>query len=57
MENEMTVTEMKKLPHQSYVLIDIRDEYSFSYGHIDGAVNIPQNKINDSLSAMPKTKN
>ena len=56
MENEMTVTEMKKLPHQSYVIIDIRDEYSFGYGHIDGAVNIPQNKINDSLSAIPKNK-
>ena len=56
MNNEITVAELKNYPNESYIIIDIRDEYSFGYGHIDGAINIPQNKINDSLSALPKNK-
>ncbi len=56
MNNEITAAELKKLPQDSFVLIDIRDEYAFGYGHIEGAINIPQNKINDNLSAMPKNK-
>ena len=27
------------------LIIDIRDELSFEYGHIDGAVNIPAEKL------------
>jgi rhodanese-related sulfurtransferase len=27
------------------LIIDIRDELSFEYGHIDGAVNIPVEKL------------
>lgn len=41
MNNEVTVQELKTLPEKSYMLIDMRDEYAFNYGHIDGAVNIP----------------
>lgn len=56
MNSEITAAEMKKMPSDSFVLIDIRDEYAFGYGHIDGAINIPQNKLNDSISDMPKDK-
>ena len=48
MNNEITVSELKKLSADSYMLIDMRDEYAFSYGHIDGAVNIPQEKLGDA---------
>ena len=34
MNNEITVSELKKLSADSYMLIDMRDEYAFSYGHI-----------------------
>ena len=37
---ELSVTELALWQTGSYVLIDIRDELSFSYGHISGAVNI-----------------
>ena len=37
------------------LIIDIRDELSFEYGHIDGAVNIPAEKLDKS--DLPKDKN
>lgn len=36
------------------LIIDIRDELSFEYGHIDGAVNIPADKLYES--ELPKDK-
>ncbi len=56
MNSEITVTELKKMPEDSYMLIDIRDEYAFSYGHIDGAVNIPQDKLDERLPELPRDK-
>lgn len=32
MNNEITVAGMNKLPSDSFMLIDIRDEYTFGYG-------------------------
>jgi tRNA(Ile)-lysidine synthase TilS/MesJ/rhodanese-related sulfurtransferase len=36
------------------MIIDMRDEYAFSYGHMDGAVNIPQQELEGS--ELPKDK-
>ena len=54
MNNEITVSELKKLSADSYMLIDMRDEYAFSYGHIDGAVNIPQEKLENAELPVDK---
>ncbi len=54
--NEITNEELKKLPSDSFMLIDIRDEYAFGYGHIDGAVNIPQASIDNNIPDLPKDK-
>ncbi|MGN0614104.1 MAG: rhodanese-like domain-containing protein [Porcipelethomonas sp.] len=56
MYSEITVEEMKALPENGYMLIDLRDEYAFSYGHIDGAVNIPQNVLDKNEAELPKQK-
>ena len=56
MNNEITVQELKSLPENNYMLIDIRDEYAFSYGHIDDAVNIPQKILNKNHTELPKDK-
>lgn len=56
MNNEVTVQELKTLPEKSYMLIDMRDEYAFNYGHIDGAVNIPQKVLNNNHTELPKDK-
>lgn len=56
MNNELTVQELKTLPEKSYMLIDMRDEYAFNYGHIDRAVNIPQKVLNKNHTELPKDK-
>lgn len=34
----------------------MRNEYEFSHGHIDGAVNIPQKVLNKNYTELPKEK-
>ncbi|OPZ20647.1 MAG: tRNA 2-thiocytidine biosynthesis protein TtcA [Firmicutes bacterium ADurb.BinA205] len=54
MNNKITSAQLRELSADSYTIIDIRDPSAFEYGHMDGAVNIPQNDI---LSAeLPKDK-
>ncbi len=45
MENEITVRQLAELEKDSCLLIDMRDSYSFEYGHIAGAVNVEQNEL------------
>ena len=55
---EITYDEIRSLPEDSYVLIDIRDEGLASYGMIPGAVNIYIDDLEKSreLSEIPKEK-
>lgn len=54
MNNEITAAQLGELQDDEYIIIDIRDADAFEYGHIDGAVNIPQS---DVLSAeLPSDK-
>ena len=41
----VTVEELNQKEPDSYSVIDVRDESSYSYGHIPGAVNIPAEKL------------
>ncbi len=45
MNNGITAAELEKLDNSEYKIIDIRDSSAFEYGHIAGAVNIPQAEI------------
>lgn len=51
---EITLDEMNKLCADEYRLIDIRDEVSFEYGHIDGAVNMAPDDLTDGRIAKDK---
>ena len=51
---EITLDEMNKLSADEYRLIDIRDEVSFEYGHIDGAVNMAPDDLTDGRIAKDK---
>ena len=51
---EITLDEMNKLSADEYRLIDIRDEVSFEYGHIDGAVNMAPDDLTDGRIAKGK---
>lgn len=53
---QITVDEMKTLDNNDYMVIDIRDEIAFTYGTINGAVNIPQAKLEESIDTLPKDK-
>ena len=53
---QITVDEMKTIDSNDYIVIDIRDEIAFTYGTINGAVNIPQAKLEESLDTLPKDK-
>lgn len=53
MTEEISVKDLKNIETE-YKIIDIRDEIAFEYGTINGAINIPQNKINDSLDLLDK---
>lgn len=51
---EITLNEIATKNGDEYLIVDIRDESSFGYGHIPGSVNIPQEKLAES--ALPKDK-
>lgn len=38
---EITIEELKRKGKGEYLLLDIRDEMSFGYGHLTEAVNVP----------------
>lgn len=56
MIEEITVNELLDLKNNEYLVVDIRDEIAFVYGTINGAINIPQAKIDESLDSLPKDK-
>ena len=46
---EITLDEFSKLNKKDCLIVDIRNELSFEYGKIDGAVNIPLENFNEDL--------
>lgn len=53
---EITLDALDTLDNQSSMIIDIRDEFSFEYGSIPNAVNIPLDKLKLDFSVLPKDK-
>ncbi len=56
MIEEITVNELLDLKNNEYLVVDIRDEIAFAYGTINGAINIPQAKIDECVDSLPKDK-
>ncbi|MCR5601365.1 MAG: ATPase [Ruminococcus sp.] len=54
MSSIITVAELEKLDRSEYILVDIRESSAFEYGHIDGAVNIPQDQL--ETAELPKDR-
>lgn len=42
---EITVAQLSAMNADEIIIIDVRDENSYSYGHIPGAINVPEDKI------------
>ena len=53
---DISVEEFEKLDKSQCVIIDIRDNYAFTYGHIDGSVNVPQNEFDMECSYLDRDK-
>lgn len=47
MKDEITPEELSGLPENGYIIIDIRDSYAYELGHIDNAVNIPIEQLDE----------
>ena len=58
--NEISIEELRRMPKDSYQLIDIRDEGLTLYGMIPGAINIPLDELESEncaeIEAIPKDK-
>ncbi|MGN0141054.1 MAG: ATP-binding protein [Roseburia sp.] len=48
---EITYKEMKELPEDGRILVDIRDASSVGYGMLPGAVHIPEEELSERLPA------
>ncbi len=46
----MTVKELKKLNKDGYIIIDVRDNTAFNYGHIPGSINVPLAEVKGRLA-------
>ncbi len=53
---DISVEEFEKLEKSQCVIIDIRDNYAFTYGHIDGSVNVPQNEFDMECPYLDRDK-
>lgn len=53
---EITLDALDTLDSQNSMIIDIREEFSFEYGSIPNAVNIPLEKLKQDFSVLPKDK-
>lgn len=56
MIEEISIQELKKQDPNSYLLIDMRDSSAFALGHIDGAVNLPQQMLQEQTETLPQDK-
>ena len=53
---ELTIEQLADLPESTYILYDIRDSISISYGTIPGALTLPDITEAASLSQLPSDK-
>ena len=48
---EITVQQLYEAAPEAYVLVDIRDEASYAFGHIPGAVSLPADRLQQEYKA------
>ena len=53
---EISVSEAKEILNEDIYLIDIRDQDSFDKNHIDGAVCLSNNNVDDFVNSADKKK-
>ena len=53
---ELTLEALADLPESAYILYDVRDDVSFSYGTIPGALPLPNAEAAADAGSLPKDK-
>lgn len=53
---EVTVQQAEELKKQGAVIVDVRENWEFEQGHIDGAVHIPLGELGDRAGEVPTDK-
>ncbi len=51
-----TWSEVRELPEEDYILVDVRSEEEYGSGHVEGAINIPVDSLRERLSELDKDK-
>ena len=51
---EITIDELSALESDGYAVIDVRDETAYAYGHIPGAVNVPEAALRETEFSREK---
>jgi rhodanese-related sulfurtransferase len=54
--NAAELAKLLKEKKDAYVLVDVRDEFEFAEGHIEGAINIPSETFASKSGVLPKDK-
>ena len=52
----MKSVDLKQLKQQGAIIVDVRSPGEFKTGHIQGAINIPLQNLQQSLGKIPKGK-
>lgn len=52
----VTTKEIKTWDNASYMIVDIRDNSSYGYGHLPEAINIPSEELVDRVSELNSAK-
>jgi len=52
----ITVEQMKAMPNDEYLLLDIRNSISYQHGYIPGALNIEAEELDKRVDELPRDK-
>ena len=52
----LTLEEMKEMDPKDYMLVDVRDQSSYSHGFIPGSVNIEMEVLLNGENSLPMDK-
>lgn len=54
---DIDMEELKRKKNNGAIIVDVRSSQEYNEGHINGAINIPEYKINCNLDKTLKDKN
>lgn len=53
---QVNVDKVRELSKDNNIIIDVREAYEYSKGHLKGAINIPLSELRERISEIPKDK-